>query len=245
MRKQFVTLVLGLTASGLASADIVGAGASVGYWNSDLSGTASQGNDRVDIEDNLDLDRSDNVQLRAALEHPVPLLPNIGLGYTRIDQSGKGELGVDFGDLNAGSGIEVQSELDLELLDLTLYYELLDNWVNLDAGLTLRSVDADLLVEDRLNPANAGRAEVKAVLPMAYLAARFDIPITGISVGAVGNGISYDGDSLYDVTAYGQYDFSALRLQAGYRQLSIDVEDGSDKLDMEIAGPFVSVGLDF
>lgn len=245
MGKQFAITVLGLgiAVSPIAAADIVGAGASVGYWNSELTGQASKGNDLVDIEDDLDLDRSDNVQIRAALEHPVPLLPNAGVGFTRLDQSGEGRLGTSFGSVD--TGLQVRSELNLDLIDLTLYYELLDNWVNLDAGLTFRALDGELLVEERANPANATRAEIKAVLPLGYVAARFDVPVTGLSFGATGHGIAFDGDSLFDITAYGQYDLSVLRLQAGYRQLSLDVEDGSDSLDVEIGGPFISAGLDF
>lgn len=247
MHKQLAIVILGLTASQFASADIVGAGASVGYWNSQLSGEANKGNDRVDVEDSLDLERSSNVQLRAALEHPIPLLPNVALGFTRLEESGTGELGASFGDIEVlgGGTVPVRSELDLDLLDATFYYELLDNWLNLDAGITIRALDGELQVENRLNPADATSADINAVFPMGYVAARFDVPVTGLSVGASGNAIAFDGDSLYDFTAYGQYDLSIVRLQGGYRQLSIDVEDSGDSLDVDIGGPFISVGLDF
>lgn len=247
MRRYFAVTILGLglTASPFAAADILGAGVSAGYWNAGLSGEARQGGDRVGFEDSLDVERSNNVQISAALEHPVPVLPNIRLGFTRLDQSGEGQLSADFGNLQAPGTVQVRSSLDLDMMDLTFYYEILDNWVNLDAGITARSLDGELLVEERGNPSNAGRTEIDVVVPMLYVAARFDVPATGISFGVSGNGISYGDDSVFDFSGYGQYDISALRLQAGYRQLSIDVEDGDEALDVKVDGPFISVGLDF
>jgi outer membrane protein len=247
MRKQLaITLLgLGLATSQFAAADVVGAGASIGYWDAGLSGNATQGADRVDVENELDLDGSDNVQFSASLEHPVPVLPNVRLGFTRLEQTGSGELGASFGNLATVGSVDVRSELNLDQLDLTFYYEVLDNWVNLDAGLTARSIDGELLIEERADPTNANRTEIDAILPMLYLAARFDVPGTDISFGAEGNGVGYSGDSILDAMAYGQYDISVLRVQAGYRRMSIDVEDGDESLDVDIDGPFVSVGLDF
>lgn len=244
-RLAVIFLGLGLAASPLASADIIGAGASVSYWNAALNGTAAQGRDQIDIENQLDLGRSGNLQFSASLEHPLPLLPNIRIGFTRLEQDGSSQLGASFGDLRIGGAVAVESEFELDQLDLTLYYELLDNWVNLDAGLTVRSVDGALLIQERGNRANSNRTDVDVYLPMVYLAARFDVPGTSVSFGADGNGVRYSGEAVMDITAYAQYDIAVLRLQAGYRQLSIDVEDGNDSLDVDIDGPFVSVGLDF
>ena len=139
---------------------------------------------------------------------------------------------------------DVQSDLDLEQLDLTLYYEVLDNWVNLDLGLTARDLTGDLIVR-QANGLATSETSIDGVIPMGYLAARFDLPLTGVSVGAEGNFISFDGDSLHDFNAYGQYEISLIQFRAGYRQMSIDYEDGNDRLDVEIGGPFVSAGVSF
>jgi len=80
---------------------------------------------------------------------------------------------------------------------------------------------------------------------MGYVAARVDLPLTGLSVGAQANAISYDGDSVSDINAYGQYQLSLLTFRAGYRQMSIDYEDSNDRLDVELGGPFISAGLTF
>lgn len=231
-------------AAPLASADIVGFGANVSYWDSELSGTATNRNSAIDVEDDLNLDSDSNANLSAYIEHPVPLLPNVRLNYTSIKQSGRGEVGAAGFD-GILPGATVDSELDLDQFDITLYYELLDNWVNLDAGLTVRTFDGELLVEKRLPPSQVSRTTIDGTIPMGYLAARFDLPLTGASLGAEGNFISFDGDSIFDYNAYGQYEFAVVQLRAGYRQLSIDYEDSNDALDIEIGGPFISAGLVF
>lgn len=247
MRKLMMALGGSLAlAAPLAQADVVGLGASVNYWDSDLSGTAATNGDAVDIENELDLEGDSSANASLYLEHPIPVLPNLRLSYTSIDQSGRGELGLSgFDDVPAGA--EVRSDLELEQLDLTFYYEVLDNWVNLDLGLTARDFSGELVVQQlpAVPGAAVSKTSVDAVLPMVYLAARFDLPLTGLSVGAEGNAVSYSGDSMHDYNVYGQYQWSLLQLRAGYRQLSIDYEDDDDRLDLDLGGPFVSFGVTF
>jgi outer membrane protein len=228
----------------LSQADVVGLRASVSYWDSDLSGQAANSGDVVDVENDLNLDSDSDANASLYLEHPVPLLPNVRLNYTVIEQSGRGRLGTsEF--VGIPGSVEVQSDFDLDQLDLTLYYEVLDNWVNLDLGITARDLSGELVVQDTNGRFSPSETKVDGVIPMGYLAARFDLPLTGVSVGAEGNFISFDGDSLHDFNAYGQYEISLIQLRAGYRQMSIDYEDGNDRLDVEIGGPFVSAGVSF
>ncbi len=230
-----------LVSSSAAMADVLGAGASVSYWDSDLSGQAGKNSDVVDVENDLNLSSDGNVNLEAFVEHPVPILPNLRLNYTRIEQSGSGNLSTQY-DIVSG---DVDSTLELTQIDATLYYEVLDNWANLDAGLTVRSLDGELIARETLSGGKISRTEISGAIPMAYAAARFDLPFTGVSVGLQGNLISFDGDSISDFNAYGEYELSLLRVQAGYRQMSIDYEDSNNRLDVKLGGPFISAGLTF
>ena len=225
-----------------AQSDVLGFGASIGYWDSDLSGKSSKGGDRVNVENELDLSNNTEANLSAFLEHPVPLLPNVRLSHVKVDQTGRGEL--DNGYDNIPAGASVDSSLDWRQTDLTLYYEVLDNWVNLDLGLTARDLDAKLEIVD-VADLTRSTTEVDAVIPMVYAAARFDLPLTGVSVGVNGNVIRYSGDSVYDYDIYGQYAVAGLQLRAGYREMAVDYEDGDDRLDIDIGGPFASVGFSF
>jgi outer membrane protein len=227
--------------SSLAMADVVGAGASVSYWDSDLSGDAGNKTDAVDLENDLDLSGDGNANLEAYVEHPVPVLPNVRLNYTTIEQSGSGEISTQY-DLVSG---DVDSDLDLTQFDITLYYEILDNWANVDVGLTARNLDGELVVREKVINGQVSRTEISGVIPMGYVAARLDLPFTGVSVGGQLNAISFDGDSISDVNVYGQYEIAVLRLRAGYRQMNMDYEDSDDRLDVTLKGPFASVGLTF
>lgn len=235
-------VVSALVAMPVAHADVLGFGASIGYWDSDLSGKAAKGGDRVNVENDLDLSNNNEVNLSAYLEHPIPLLPNVRLSYLRIDQSGRGELGTGFDGIPVGATVD--SSLDWRQTDLTLYYEVLDNWVNLDLGLTARDLDAELAVSNTAGTYTS-QTEVDAVLPMLYAAGRFDLPLTGLSAGINGNIVSYGGDSVYDYDVYGQYDFAGVQLRAGYREMAVDYEDGDERLDIDVGGPFASVGFSF
>jgi outer membrane protein len=244
MRKLMIAVGGSLVlAAPLANADILGVGANVNYWDSDFSGEVVNKGSAVDIENDLNMDSDSNANFTAYFEHPVPLLPNVRVNYTSISESGSGKIGPEgFDDIiNA----DVNSDLDLDQLDATFYYEVLDNWVNLDLGLTARKFDGELIVRDQTNTANVSKTTVDAVVPMGYLAARFDLPFTGVSVGADGNFVSYSGDSLHDVNVYGQFEIAMLQLRAGYREMAIDYEDDDDKLDVELSGPFASVGFTF
>ncbi|MGO1658975.1 MAG: TIGR04219 family outer membrane beta-barrel protein [Marinobacter sp.] len=241
MRK--LTLAVGsslILAAPLAQADILGVGANLSYWHSDLSGNIAHDSESVNVEDELRLKRDSNVNANVYLEHPVPLLPNVRLDYTLVQQSGNGSLGSSYDGLSTGP---VSSDLDLEQLDLTLYYEILDNWVNLDLGLTVRDFSGELEVAQAGKKTSTTKAD--GVLPLGYVAARFDLPFTGVAVGAEGKYISFDGDSMRDFNLYGQYKISVLQLRAGYRQLAVDYEDGNDAFDVKIDGPFVSAGIVF
>ncbi|QSP93652.1 TIGR04219 family outer membrane beta-barrel protein [Marinobacter salinisoli] len=235
-----------LLASHQVHADVVGLGANVSYWDSGLSGQAASGNDLVDVENDLNLESDSNANTSLYLEHPIPVLPNVRLNYTLIQLDGRGSLSADFDGIDIGGvgGADVRSELDLEQLDLTLYYEVLDNWVNLDLGITARDLSGELLVQ-QVAGTGVSETEIDAVIPMGYLAARFDLPFSGVSVGAEGNIISYDGDSVHDFNAYGQYEIAVLQFRAGYRNMAIDYEDGGDRLDVELDGPFFSAGVVF
>ncbi len=242
MRKLTVAAASSLLlAAPLVQADVIGLGATVSYWDSDLSGRVVNNGDTVSVDNDLNLDSSSNANATLYFEHPIPVLPNVRINYTKVDQSGRGQVGVTGFDGVTGN---VHSDLEIEQLDLTLYYEILDNWVNLDLGLTARDLSGELTVS-QVGGALSSKTEVDGIVPMGYIAARFDLPFTGVSVGGEGNVISFDGDSLHDFNVYGQYEVALIQLRAGYRKMSLDYEDDDDTLDVDIDGPFISAGISF
>ncbi|MFA0810652.1 TIGR04219 family outer membrane beta-barrel protein [Microbulbifer epialgicus] len=233
-----------LLACTTASADtILGFDATAGVW---LPGyTGGIGNDDYDL-DNLSLSEDNITFIQAALEHPIPLVPNILLAHSKIDSDGASILegSVTFDDETFLVGSEITTDLSLTHTDATFYYEVLDNWVNLDIGLTARMYDGEFTA---VSETQAETVDLTGYLPMAYAMARFDLPFTGWSVIAQGNGTAYRGDTHTDLTAKVRWNFVPaidLAIEAGYRVMSLDLEELDDlQSDIEIKGPYIGFNL--
>lgn len=232
-------LMLVSTAS---SAAPFGASASVSYWRGYDSGTVAKGGGNLDIKDNLGFNNDNFTAMTLSLRHPIPLLPDVKFQYFRIDQVGRGTI-PSTKQYDGISG-NVDTNLDLSHYDVTLFYPVLDNWVHLDVGLTGKVFRGKLNV--RNDKGQVSNTEINKALPMLYGSARFEIPGTGLSVGAEGNFVAYNGNSAYDASAYLDYRIVVLELQAGYRQLYFNVSDVSGiNADVKIDGPFAKVGVAF
>jgi len=254
MKKTALALCAAL-ASGAASADtILGFDATAGVWQPSYSGNV--GVDDYDI-DNFDVADDNATFLQVALEHPIPLIPNIMLAHSAMGTDGSTLLegDVTFGDETYMAGQEVNADLNLDYTDATLYYEVLDNWVNLDLGLTARQYKGALdltgqyqtSVPEAPNPVISESIDLNGVLPMAYAMARFDLPFTGWSIIAQGNGTGYKGDTLTDITAKVRWDFAPVldfAVEAGYRSMTLDLQELDDlHSDLTINGPYLGLNL--
>ncbi|TQV67684.1 TIGR04219 family outer membrane beta-barrel protein [Exilibacterium tricleocarpae] len=233
----------------LAQADtILGVYAGVGIWQADYGGDT--GVDSIDL-DELGLDDEDNNFFYVALEHPVPLLPNIKLQNTNVESEASATLTRDFtlDDVTFTATDSVVTDLDLSHTDVVLYYEILDNWVTLDLGMTLRAFDGEASVRSE-NTDRSETVDLDAVLPMAYAKAQFDLPFTGFSVGADANIITYDGNTLSDASAKVAYAYESLVVdvgfELGYRRMALSLDDLDDlEADITLDGPYAAITLHF
>lgn len=233
-------LMLGVTQ---AQADTFGASASVAYWRADHSGTVQNGGGDIGIDNDLGFHKSSFAVMSFSFEHPVPFLPDFKFQYYKMDQVANGT--VPTGKTYDGFNGKVHTDLDLSNYDLTLFYQPLDNWVHLDLGLTGKVFNGHINVSEANGPQHSDTS-INTVVPMLYAATRFDLPATGLSVGAEGNGVAYSGKHLYDVSAYVNYRVVVLNVQAGYRQTAIKVDDiDGIGVDAKIHGPYVQLGVAF
>lgn len=255
MKKSLIALMIA-AASGGASADtIYGLYAGAGRWAASYDGDAggTDGNASTDLE-TLSVDDSDNDFFYIAVEHPVPLVPNVRIAHTEIKTEGSGELDSTFRlegrEFQANTDISL--EADLTHTDGTLYYELLDNWVSFDLGLTARMFDGYIEAAD-VDPdtptTDSERFDLSDPIPMVYGKAQFDLPLTGWHFAATGNYISYSGDSFSDLDAKFGYMSDGLvldfGLDVGYREMSLDISDEDLNADVSISGPYLEVSLHF
>lgn len=215
-----------------AYAGVVDGKASIDYWyvQGDVNQTNNT-NSNANLADNHSLDKKGSAQMSVSLEHAVPLVPNVEIRHTRINQQASN--GVETSDVNVGS------------TDLILYYDVLDHIIKTDVGLALKRIDGDINV-------NGGESvNVSKTMPMLYVAAGAKLPFTGLSANLQALATSYDDAKGVDVKAEVKYNVIEKLLydvgaKIGYRMLDIKLDDknGIDQ-KLKFHGPFVGIEMGF
>lgn len=232
-----------LAAQGV-SADTLGVFAGIGVWTPSYNGDITSDNNTIDVENELGFDDSTFLTGYVALEHPVPGLPNVRLGYTELSEQASGTLTKTFRGVSFNG--DVTTDFDLTHTDVTAYWRLLDNVVNLDLGLQAKFFDGEIKVVQTTPVARSERVDVSEVLPLAYVGAGIDLPLTGLSVGGNVAGIGYSGNRLLDVTASVKYEINVIGVEAGYRSFDVQLDDVDNvDFDLRVGGPFVSAFVHF
>mgnify|MGYP000070711227 CR=1 FL=1 len=250
MKKTAIATALALSAglSGAANADFLGFTVGANNWQQEFSGTVRSGaiGDTVDIENDLGYsDDEGNNNFYVAFEHPVPLIPNVMLARTELEVSAENTLtkSFDFEGVSFSVSDDIRSTADLTHTDLTLYYEILDNWVSLDIGFTLRSFEEGFTLTSSTESAELS---IDGTLPMFYVGAKFELPFSGLYVIANGNWISYDDDTIMDYKAALGYESSiGLGVEIGMRSFELEYEDDEEYADLTIDGMYAGVFYHF
>ncbi|MBZ9611164.1 TIGR04219 family outer membrane beta-barrel protein [Rheinheimera maricola] len=189
-----------------------------------------------------------------ALEHPIPLLPNIKIQHNKLQSAGATVLETSFSfageDFNAGTTLG--NQLDLSNTDYVLYYEMFDNdLVSFDLGVNAKYIKGNISVSDAANNLLQASQDASTLIPMLYSAAAVGLPLTGLDVFAQGSYVSYQGSQIYDVqagVAYALLDNLAInmRLKLGYRVVNLRLDD-IDNLytNVDFKGLFAGVELHF
>lgn len=156
------------------------------------------------------------------LEHPVPLIPNVRYATTKV----------------TATGSPTFTLVDLEQTDTTLYYEILDNVVSFDLGITGRKVDGLLTT--------AGSSTTfSGTVPMLYASAEIALPADFALVAEI-NTISSGNDKITDVIAKVTYTTPVgIGFEVGTRTQTIDVDIDNVQTDIEFSGIFAGVYFKF
>lgn len=247
--RQLAIALPALAMGSPAFADILGARFGAGMWDHDPSGSiryqTTGTSTNADLKNDLNLEDDKEGYFYALVEHPVPLIPNIKVMQTSLTSSGSGTINTtfDYGGTTYQSNNNITSELVLDHTDVTLYWQLLDNVVSFDFGLTAKMVDAEAtLIGDDGTEQNS----FDGIVPMGYLGVGVT-PWPGLEFRVEGNALDIGDSSLTDVTARVSYTTSyLLGIEAGYRSLEMELDDLDDVYaNMKFDGPFLGVYLDF
>jgi len=228
-----------------AQADtIFGVYAGAGSWQTDYSGDI--GDPAISTQD-LGITDNSNSFFYIALEHPVPVLPNIKLQHTSISRSQTATITQSFeiDGTQFDADTDVHSAFDLSYDEATLYYEVLDNWLNLDLGLTVRKFSGYVSAESDMT---SEKVDANLAVPMLYGKFQFDLPFTGFSAGFEGNYVTYQNSSLSDYSAKISYLFDSVLdagLELGYRAMNLKIDDSGVQTDLELSGPYAAAIFHF
>lgn len=236
-----------------ASADFLGFFIGGGTYNAEFSGTFNSADTRreIDLEDDLGLDDDTATFFYVAFEHPVPVLPNIKLVRTEMDQESTSTLTeeIEFNNKTYSADAEVESKIDLSHTDVTLYYELLDNWVNFDLGLTVRQFDGELAItgtEATSGITETAQEDVDFPVPLLYGKAQFDLPLTGLYAAVEGNWIGFGGNVFFDATGKVGYETSiGFGVEGGMRSITLEIDEDDLEADMDFTGLYLAAHYHF
>lgn len=230
-----------LTATHVNADTVSGGTLEAAYWLSSVGGDASATNTTINMEDDLGFDDDKFTFFAASLEHAVPVLPNLRVEMTDLDQSAEGSLATSFDGVSGA----VKTTLDLSHMDLILYYEVLDSTVSIDLGLAAKKFDGKLEIRET-GTGTTSLTDIDEVLPLLYVNADVALPVTDLSLGASVSGAAYSGNSLYDARVRVRQGISVAFIELGWRSLAAGIDDLDDTdVDIDQSGAYLSVGLDF
>jgi outer membrane protein len=239
-------LVLAMMSTAGQADTILGVYAGIGSWNAGTDGVFASQGDNIDIAGDLGFDSDQQNFFYAALEHPIPVIPNLKISQTALDNDSTNQVSSGF--IFEGEAFNqndlVDTTLDLTHTDFTAYYEVLDNWISLDIGLTARHFDGEASLTAN---GNNEQVDVEAWVPLGYVKAQFDLPLTGFYAGGEANAITFDDNGITDYTLRIGYE-SIFRFGAelGYRKLKLELDDTDDEdftSDITIDGVYIAVTL--
>ncbi|MGI2260505.1 TIGR04219 family outer membrane beta-barrel protein [Shewanella sp. GXUN23E] len=245
MKKTWLagSVLMGLMASSAQADTLLGFKIGGDLWAADTKGTFAQSGEP---QQDFNYDSSTQGSIWVALEHPIPLVPNVAIRENRLKDDGS----LDNADFSFGgrdfSG-SVNAKADLSNTDFILYYELLDNdLVSLDVGGAYKQMHGSYLVSQNGLPAEK---DLDDGVFMGYASAMVGIPGLGL-FGFADVMAGLDESKVYDYALGLGWEFDGIaldtRVRAGYREFNFDTNNFSGLTsNMKFDGFFAGVEIDF
>ena len=184
-----------------------------------------------------------------AIEHLVPVLPNIRLQYTSLQSKGQALLNNEliYADKRFDSGSQLTTSLTLRITDYILYYELFDNpLLSLDLGVSAKHLKGDFALATTDNTAVQ---TLDHWLPMLYVDSSVSLLTTGFAVFVAGNVSAVQDGRLYDTQAGVTYQLvdtllADVQFKVAYRVMDLRLK-GLDKLHTDLTFKGIYAGIAF
>jgi len=229
------------------SAMLVEAEIGVGAWFYDTVGNFNHQGTYADVDADLLLDDDTGSVSYITIEHPLPSIPNIRLKKLNLSASGNGTVtgtGFTFGGVNYTSGDSITTELILDHTDVTLYYKILDNVIDVDLGVTVMMLNGSAEVT---RGGVSNRKMIDTTIPLVHYKLGISFLPTAFRFQFDGNHMdmsdgyfcSLDTKIIYQPDAF-------YGVEVGYRDEKFKF-DGKQGLysDVDFEGPFVNLYVHF
>jgi len=255
MKKYCIAAALSMAClAPVAQADtVLGLYVGVDGWKADNDGSFSDNNNALQ---NFNFEDETFVSYYVALEHPVPLVPNLKLKYTELELTGSTQLEDTFS-FNGSDyivGTDVNSVTDLSHIDYILYYEIFDNdLISIDLGINAKQFDGEITVSYDSDEVFTQTETVNfsGFVPLAYGRFEAGLPFSGLSVFAEGSFLAIDDSKVRDYQMGIAWEFIDnlavdVAVKAGYRSMVLELDDVDDiNTDIDASGPFAGIQVHF
>jgi len=258
MKKLALSLLI---AGSFASADFLSISAGAGVWQENISGYVKTGDninymnnksaetDGNNKTGNLGLGDTTQPYVWIKLIHPIPVVPNVKLQYTRYSTSGDGIASGSFkvfgNEITAND--KIHTDLDIDSYDATFFYEFKPAVVDLEAGVGVNALNTHIKVKSY---STNKTSSTTAWAPIPYLYARAETtPLFGFSVEASAKYLSASLGHYYDYTGAVKYHLPLpvidITASLGYRYQDILGKNGGDETKLQYKGAFAELGVKF
>jgi outer membrane protein len=203
----------------------------------------------IDLVDDLNVNNPAQTSMVLILEHPISVLPNIRYqGYNLYSpEDSEVNLDANSNGSTALAGKTTTTSFDLNHEDIVLYYQLLNNWIDLDMGVDLKRFDGQVSQAGT----TGSSIDVDETIPLLHLSARVDLPVNGLYVGANINAnvvdLGLSQSTAQDSTIMLGYESgTGLGIEGGIKSFSVELND-SDTLNtnLEYDGLFLNGYFNF
>lgn len=229
----------------------------LGIWSAGIDGevvseSSPQTLEAINMEELGVNEAKQHNHFSLSLRHPLTPLPNIKLVYTSIGIDATEILSgaIIFADNNYAATTQVTSEIDFTIIDATFFYRVELAPASIDIGLTARKVSGDFTITER-DATVSPREHIDGTIPMLHMDLQFNIPNTGLRLGAQANYSGNGDDSFSDYIGKLSVVSSdgwglGLGLDLGYRIIEIESTDESSlQAALDISGPFIALLVRF
>lgn len=219
--------------------------AGYGSWRYELSGTVTDRDRTYDLQDDLGLETSGRRSVLVEWDTPPGWWPDLSASFTQLGASGYREETFTLFDIfgnPVGSQTEsIAASADFDDFDLTLRYPFSLGSLGVSAGVTIKRLRGDVLIDDSTQSSPSYQSYDETV-PQVHAGLRWPLA-QWLALVASGQGIQAEGNSALEWRGGAELRLGPLLVEAGYQAKRYDINLGDYALDAQLDGALARAGF--